>query len=85
MRLIKKYGRHAQGNAVDRLTEKERQVLKLAVRAELDTRTIAEQLNYTSSTVRSYLTIIYDKLGLEHHSRAALIAFYYEHRSEVLL
>ena len=52
------------------------------MRPELDTRTISKQLNYTSSTVRAYLTIIYEKLGLEHHSRASLIAFYYDHREE---
>ncbi len=85
LRLIKKFGSHANGKALDRLTPVELHILRLAIRPELGTRTIAEQLGYTSSTVRSYLTTIYDKLGLEQHSRSALIAFYYDHRDEVLL
>ena len=84
LRLMMKFGSRAQGKALDRLTPKEIQVLKLAVRPELDTREIAKQLNYSSSTVRSYLTTIYGKLGLEQHSRAALMAFYYDHRDEVV-
>lgn len=84
LRLIKKFGSKTQGKVLDRLTPKEIQVLKLAVRPEIDTREIAKQLNYTSSTVRSYLTTIYAKLGLEQHTRAALMAFYYDHRDEVL-
>jgi DNA-binding NarL/FixJ family response regulator len=83
LRLIKKFGSRSQGKALDRLTPKEVQILKLAVRPELDTREIAKQLNYTSSTIRSYLTTIYAKLGLEQHSRAALMAFYYDHRDEI--
>jgi DNA-binding NarL/FixJ family response regulator len=82
LRLIKKFGSHPQGNVLDRLTPKEVQILKLAVRAEIDTREIAKQLNYSSSTVRSYLTTIYAKLGLEQHTRVALMAFYYDHRDE---
>ena len=85
LRLVKKFGSQGEGKALDRLAPKELQVLKLAIRPELDTRTIAKQLSYTSATVRAYLTTIYAKLGLEHHSRAALIAFYYDHRDEVLL
>ena len=85
LRLMRKFGGRAEGKALDRLTPKELQVLKLAVRPELDTREIAKQLNYSSSTVRKYLTTTYAKLGLEQHSRAALMAFYYEHRDEVAL
>ena len=85
LRLIKKYGSRAQGKAVDRLTPKELQVLKLAVRPELGTREIAKQLNCTSSTVRAYLTTVYAKLGLDQHNRAALLAFYYDHRDEMAL
>ncbi len=85
LRLIRKFGSRAEGKALDRLTPKELQILKLAVRPELDTREIAKQLSYTSSSVRSYLTTIYAKLGLEQHSRVALIAFYYDHRDEVAL
>ncbi|MBF6611570.1 MAG: response regulator transcription factor [Chloroflexi bacterium] len=80
LRLVKRFGNPGDGSGLDRLTPKELQVLKLAIRPELDTRTIAKQLNYTSATVRSYLTTVYDKLGLENHNRAALIAFYYAHR-----
>ncbi len=83
LRLIRKFGAHAQGRELDSLTPKETQVLKLAVHAEFDTLDIAQQLNYSASTVRSYLTTIYAKLGLEQHSRSALIQFYYAHHEEV--
>ncbi len=85
LRLIKKFGSHTYGKALDRLTPKELQVFKLAVRPESDTRDIATQLSYSASTVRSYLTTIYAKLGLEQHTRAALMAFYYDHRDEIAL
>jgi DNA-binding NarL/FixJ family response regulator len=82
LRLIRKYRGRTEVEAFDCLAPKEAQVLKLAVRPELSITEIARELNYSSSTVRSYLTTIYAKLGLEQHSRAALIAFYYEHRGE---
>jgi DNA-binding NarL/FixJ family response regulator len=84
LRLIKKFGSREYGKALDRLTPREVQILKLAVRPEADTRAIAKQLGYSASTVRSYLTTIYSKLGLEQHTRAALMAFYYDHRDEIL-
>ncbi len=82
LRLIKKFGSHLRGEALDRLTPKELQVLKLALRPELTTQEIAKQLSYSASTVRSYLTMIYAKLGLEQHTRAGLVAFYYGHQDE---
>lgn len=85
MRLMKKFMDGSRGKALDRLTAKEILVMKLAVRPEYDTQEIAKRLSYSSSTVRSYLAIIYDKLGLEQHNRAALMAFYHGHRDEVAL
>jgi DNA-binding NarL/FixJ family response regulator len=85
LRLIRKFMDGSWNRALDRLTAKEVVVLKLAVRPELDTPEIARQLDYSSSTVRSYLATIYVKLGLEQHNRAALMAFYYGHRDETVL
>ncbi len=84
LRLIRKFGSPRYGKALDRLTPKEIQILKLAVQPELDIREISKRLNYTSSTVRAYLSTVYAKLGLEQHTRAALTKFYYEHRDEVV-
>ncbi len=85
LRLIKKFQSRAYGKALDRLTPKELQVFKLAIRPNADTRAIATQLSYSASTVRAYLTTIYAKLGLEQRTRAALMAFYYDHRDEIAL
>lgn len=84
-RLMHKFGTRSYGKALDRLTPTEIQIMKLALRPELSTQKIAEQLGYTASTVRSYLTTIYSKLGLEQHNRAALMAFYYDHKDELVL
>ena len=85
LRLIRKFGGRTEAKAFDCLAPKETQILKLAAQSELSTSDIAEQLNFNPSTVRAYLTTIYAKLGLEQHSRAALIEFYYEHRDELPL
>ena len=85
LRLIKRLGSRTYDKALDVLTPKELQVFKLAVRPNADTRAIAAQLSYSASTVRAYLTTIYAKLGLEQHTRAALMAFYYDHRDEIAL
>ena len=85
MRLVKKFMDGARGKALDRLTAKEFLVLKFAVRPEVSMQEIAQCLGYSSSTVRGYLTTIYDKLGLEQHNRTALLAFYHGHRDEVAL
>ena len=84
LRLIRKFGGDSYGKALDRLTPKEIQLLKLAVQPELHVLEIAKRLNYSSSTVRAYLSTVYAKLGLEQNTRAALIKFYYEHRDEVV-
>jgi DNA-binding NarL/FixJ family response regulator len=85
LRLFRKFMDRSWTQAIDRLTLKESVVFNLAVRPELDTLGIARKLGYSPSTVRSYLTTIYAKLGLEQHNRAALMAFYYSHRDEALL
>ncbi len=83
-RLMKKFGAGSEYSPLGRLAPAELRILKLALHPELTTQAIAGQLGYTSSTVRSYLTTIYTKLGLEQHTRAALMAFYYDHRDEIL-
>ena len=83
MRLVRKFMDGARGKALDRLSAKEFLVLKLAVRPDVSMQEIAKKLEYRPSTVRVYLTTIYDKLGLEQHNRSALLAFYYAHRDEV--
>lgn len=83
LRLMRKFSEGSQVKALDRLTAKEFMVLKLAVRPELDIPQIARRLCNSSSTIRTHLTTIYTKLGLEQHNRSALMAFYYSHRDEV--
>ena len=83
LRLIRKFMDGSRGKALDRLTAKEFMVLKLAVRPELDIPQIAGHLCNSSSTIRGHLTTIYTKLGLEQHSRAALMAFYHSHRDQI--
>lgn len=83
LHLIRKFMNGSRGKALDRLTAKEFMVLKLAVRPELDIPQIAGHLCNSSSTIRGHLTTIYTKLGLEQHSRAALMAFYHSHRDEI--
>lgn len=84
LRLIKRFAIRQQGTALDRLTAKEMQAFRLALRPEFSTQGIADKMNCAPSTVRSYLATIYAKLGLEQRTRPALMMFYYDHRDEIL-
>jgi DNA-binding NarL/FixJ family response regulator len=85
VRLVKKFMGRNCGREFDQLTPKELMVLKLAARPDVSTRQIAQRLGLSPSTVRVYLTAIYDKLGLEYHNRVALLAYCYDHQNEVAL
>jgi DNA-binding NarL/FixJ family response regulator len=83
VRLVRKFMGGARDMALDNLTAKEFQVLKLAVQPEISIIDIAQRLKYSASTVRVYLTTIYSKLGLEQHNRAALMAYYLTQHPEI--
>lgn len=57
----------------DPLTDRERQVLRLAAEG-MSTRDVAEQLNLSAGTVRNYLSEAIDKLGATNRIEAARIA-----------
>ncbi len=85
VRLMQKFISGIRCKPLDRLTAKGTIVFKLALRPDYGTQEIARVLRYKPSTVRSYLAIIYEKLGLEQHNRAALMMFYYDHHDEVAM
>jgi two-component system response regulator DesR len=58
---------------VDPLTDRERQVLRLAAEG-ISTGDIAKQLHLSSGTVRNYLSEAIDKLGVSNRIEAARIA-----------
>jgi DNA-binding NarL/FixJ family response regulator len=83
MRLVRKFMDGARTEALDNLTAKELRVLRLAVQPDISIIDIAQRLKYSASTVRVYLTTIYNKLGLVQHNRAALMAFYLTQHPEI--
>lgn len=60
------------------LSERESEVIELVAKG-MNNREIAEALFLSEGTVRNYLTVILDKLGLR--DRTQLAVFYYQHRS----
>ena len=60
-------------NPLDDLTERERQVLDL-VAGGLSNREVAEKLFLSEKTVKHYMTIIMEKLGVRNRVEAALLA-----------
>ncbi len=57
----------------DNLTEREREVLKLLVEGKSNTK-IAEELNISRSTVKTHVSHILDKLGVDNRLEAVTLA-----------
>lgn len=60
------------GDPLEALTERERQVLEL-VAAGLSNREVGEQLYLSEKTIKHYMTIIMEKLGVRNRVEAALL------------
>jgi DNA-binding NarL/FixJ family response regulator len=65
-------GKQPAANPLDELTERERQVLDL-VASGLSNKEAAEQLFLSEKTVKHYMTIIMEKLGVRNRVEAALL------------
>jgi DNA-binding NarL/FixJ family response regulator len=61
------------GGGMDRLTPREMEVVHLLAEG-MSTREISEKLRVTGHTVRNYLSVIYDKLGVSSRVELALYA-----------
>lgn len=61
---------------MEKLTYREEQVYKLVVSTSLNTEQIAEKLKIKSPTIRTYLTNIFLKFGV--NSRIELIVLHYQ-------
>lgn len=57
---------------METLSETEKKIVRLIVEGK-STREIAEELGYAKQTVRNYICILYEKVGVKN--RAALVAF----------
>ena len=57
---------------METLSETEKKIVRLIVEGK-STREIAEELGYTKQTVRNYLCIVYEKVGVKN--RAALATY----------
>ena len=55
------------------LTERERQILE-QVAAGLSNKEVAAQLHLSEKTVKHYMTIVMEKLGVRNRKEAALLA-----------
>jgi len=65
--------RRSQQGPLSTLTARENDVLRLLIDG-LNNRLIAQQLSLTEGTVKGYLTQIFEKLGVEDRTQAALYA-----------
>jgi DNA-binding NarL/FixJ family response regulator len=72
-RLVEELGRPEVGEEPERLTEREREVLRLAARG-LTNRAIGFQLGISERTVHSHLMNIFAKLGVNTRTEAVLKA-----------
>lgn len=62
-----------KGNQMQKLTEKETEILKLLIRG-YDNREIAEALCVSIHTVKAHLTSVFRKLNVKNRTKAILFA-----------
>jgi DNA-binding NarL/FixJ family response regulator len=67
-------GLSADNSQVTELSEKEVDILR-CVAMGLSNKEIAEQLAYSEKTVKNYLSVIFQKLGIHDRTQAAIFAF----------
>ncbi|MGI9061045.1 MAG: response regulator transcription factor [Ktedonobacteraceae bacterium] len=64
---------NASGQSLDTLSEKEVEILRY-VATGMSNKEIAEQLSYSEKTVKNYLSVIFQKLGIRDRTQAAIFA-----------
>jgi len=64
---------NASGQSLDALSEKEVVILRY-VATGMSNKEIAEQLSYSEKTVKNYLSVIFQKLGIRDRTQAAIFA-----------
>ena len=67
----------AAAGAIDNLTEREQELLKLLVEG-LDYKSIAARLHISPQTVRTHISRIYEKLHINSKAQAILLAHKYK-------
>ncbi len=65
---------NSKSATINELSEKEVDIIRY-VAAGMSNKEIAEQLAYSEKTVKNYLSIIFQKLGLRDRTQAAIFAF----------
>lgn len=59
---------------LETLSETEKKIVRLIVEGK-STREIAEELGYAKQTVRNYLCIVYEKVGVKNRTALVTLAF----------
>jgi len=65
---------NTNGQSLDTLSEKEIEILRY-VATGMSNKEIATQLSYSEKTVKNYLSVIFQKLGIRDRTQAAIFAF----------